>query len=146
MDKTGVEGGLIDLGGNQRLVGKAASGIPCGSGQSRSRHPGQRSIATLTTEPKAVVTTGIFERHSEIAGKEYHHLIDPNTGYPVESNMASITVIADNGLIGDVLSSVGFYAGVPAGYDAIEAEGQEAILSPKTPAFIKLADYAKRLR
>ncbi|RXT18861.1 hypothetical protein BVJ53_13280 [Lacticaseibacillus chiayiensis] len=131
-DKTGVEGGLIDLGGNQRLVGKAASGIPLWQWPiADPRYPEKHSIATLTTEPKAVVTTGVFERYSKIAGKEYHHLIDPNRGYPVESNMASITVVADNGLLGDVLSSIGFYAGIPAGYDAIEAEGQEAIFVTK---------------
>ncbi|MEY4715843.1 FAD:protein FMN transferase [Lacticaseibacillus paracasei] len=131
-DKTGVEGGLIDLGGNQRLVGNAASGVPLWQWPiTDPRTPGKRSIATLTTTPKAVVTTGIYERHSEINGKEYHHLIDPNTGYPVESDMASITVVADSGLIGDVLSSIGFYAGIPAGYDAVEAEGEEAIFVTK---------------
>lgn len=77
------------------------------------------------------MTTGIYERHSAINGKEYHHLLDPNTGYPVESDMASITVVADSGLIGDVLSSIGFYAGIPAGYDAVETEGEEAIFVTK---------------
>lgn len=131
-EQRGVTGGLIDLAGNQLLFGNSEQGVPLWQVPiTDPREPGNPPIATLTTSPKAVVTTGIYFRHFDRRGHVYHHLLDPQTGSPVDSDMASITVVADSAEKADVLSSVGFYAGIPAGFDVIEDEAAEAIFITK---------------
>lgn len=44
------------------------------------------------------MTSGIYERRLKIADKEYHHIFDKETGYPIETDMASLTIIADASL------------------------------------------------
>lgn len=130
--RQGVLGGRIDLAGNQVLVGQSESGVPLWQiGIVDPRAPQNPPIATLTTTPKALVTTGIYFRHFDSRGHVYHHLLDPQTGSPVDSAMASITVVADSAEKADVLSSIGFYAGLPEGLHLIETEGAEAVFITK---------------
>lgn len=130
--KHGVTGGRIDLAGNQVLVGQSPTGVPLWQvGIPDPRGAKNPPIATLTTTPKALVTTGIYFRHFDRHGHVYHHLLDPQTGSPVESDMASITVVADSAETADVLSSIGFYAGLPAGLTLMESEGAEAVFITK---------------
>ncbi|MFD1432809.1 FAD:protein FMN transferase [Lacticaseibacillus yichunensis] len=130
--KEGVTGGRINLAGNEVLFRNSASNIPLWQEPiADPRDPDALPIATLTTAPNAVVTTGIFFRHFDKNGQMYHHLLDPKTGRPVDSDMASITVVADSAETADVLSSVGFYQGLPGGLDFIENEGAEAIFITK---------------
>ncbi|WP_262315477.1 FAD:protein FMN transferase [Lacticaseibacillus parakribbianus] len=142
----GVTGGRIDLAGNCRLVGNSAAGVPLWQIPiTDPREPNRPAIATLTTAPKAVVTTGIYFRHFDQDGHVYHHLIDPKTGAPVESSMASITVVADTAEQADVLSSIGFYAGLPKGYDEIEDNGAEALFITKDTQLYKTAGLRETL-
>lgn len=144
--KLGVTGGRIDLAGNTLLFGNSEAGYPLWQVPiSDPRDDHKPALATLTTEPKAVVTTGIFYRQFAANGRVYHHLLDPVTGYPVESPMASITVIADSALSADVLSSIGFYAGVPAGYDLIEDEGADAVFITKETQVYKTSRLRETL-
>ncbi|MFD1440331.1 FAD:protein FMN transferase [Lacticaseibacillus hegangensis] len=130
--RRGVTGGRIDLAGNQVLIGNSEGGVPLWQvGLPDPRDPKNPPIATLTTAPKALVTTGIYFRHFDRRGHIYHHLLDPQTGSPVESDMASITVVADSAEKADVLSSIGFYAGLPEGLTLMENEGAEAVFITK---------------
>ena len=59
----------------------------------------------LLLNDKSIVTSGIYERKLETDKKIYHHILDPKTGYPIESDMASISVISDNSLDGEIWTS-----------------------------------------
>ncbi|WP_225048929.1 FAD:protein FMN transferase [Lacticaseibacillus kribbianus] len=145
-EQEGVTGGRIDLAGNCRLVGNSDAGVPLWQVPiTDPREPNRPAIATLTTAPCAVVTTGIYFRHFDQNGHVYHHLIDPTTGAPVESSMASITVVADTAEKADVLSSIGFYAGLPQGYDEIEDNGAEAVFITKDTQLYKTAGLRETL-
>lgn len=127
-----VTGGVIDLAGNTMLVGNSEAGrplwqVPIADPRQNHRPP----LATLTTQPHAIVSSGIYRRRFSSNGRWYHHLLDPRSGEPVESNLASITVIAESALQADVLSSIGFYAGVSAGVAYIEKQHAQAIFITK---------------
>ena len=51
---------------------------------------------------QSVVTSGIYERSLTEAGRVYHHLLDPTTGYPLETEMASLTIISDASVDGEI--------------------------------------------
>ena len=54
-------------------------------------------LGLLKCKDKTVVTSGTYERYFEIDGKRYHHVLDTNTGYPTETDLIAVTVIAEKG-------------------------------------------------
>jgi thiamine biosynthesis lipoprotein len=124
----GVERAIINLGGNIVVLGSKPGGIPWSIGiqnpfDSRGRHIGIVSVVDNT-----VVTSGIYERFFIHEGKRYHHILDPETGYPVENELASVSIIARNSMDADALSTSLFVLGVEKGMTLIEQiDGTEAI-------------------
>ena len=49
-------------------------------------------MALLPIQDESIVTSGVYERVLEVDGKKYHHILDPNTGYPAETDVASLTI------------------------------------------------------
>lgn len=68
-------------------------------------------IATLSLSDETVSTSGGYERFFEADGKTYSHILNPDTGYPVQSDLASVTVICKDALTGDFLSTAAYIMG-----------------------------------
>ena len=76
---------------------------------------------------KGLVTSGSTRKYVERDGKRYSHCIDPKTGYPVEHQVLSVTVMADNSVWADALASIGMVMGMKHSLPLIEAmDGVEA--------------------
>lgn len=125
----GVTSAIIDLGGNILTVGGKSSdtgfniGIKKPFSQSSSEY-----AATIEVSDKSVVTSGIYERYFEKDGKIYHHILDTKTGYPVENNLYSVTIISNTSEEGDALSTGIFAMGLDAGKQLINSlENVEAV-------------------
>lgn len=77
-------------------------------------------LGIVTIGQKSVVTSGIYERYLEQDGKQYHHILNPFTGYPVENELASVSILSDHSVDGDGLSTVVFSMGLEEGFDFVE--------------------------
>lgn len=132
LHEQGVKRGIINLGGNIIVMGNKPESQPWKIGvqnpfDSRGNHIGIAEVAD-----KTIVTSGIYERFFYAEGKRYHHILDPKTGYPVENDLASVTIISDLSIDADALSTSLFILGVEEGLKLIETiENSEALFVTK---------------
>lgn len=68
-------------------------------------------MGTLDIHSGFVSTSGLYEKYFEQDGKLYHHILDPGTGYPVDNDLVSVTVVCDSGALSDMLSTACFVLG-----------------------------------
>ena len=93
----GIESGKISLGGNVFVLGTKPDGSDWRVGIKDPRNESGLA-AILSLRDAYAITSGGYERYFEENGKTYHHIIDPSTGYPADSGLLSVTVVAaDNG-------------------------------------------------
>jgi thiamine biosynthesis lipoprotein len=96
-----VKAAVIDLGGNVLLVGKKKDGSPWRIGVQDPDQPRNEYLGIVAGPEMTVVTSGDYERYFELDGKRYHHILDTTTGYPVDKDLRSVTVIAPSSIEGD---------------------------------------------
>ncbi|MFS9545435.1 FAD:protein FMN transferase, partial [Klebsiella pneumoniae] len=73
----------------------------------------------LTVNGQSVVTSGTYERYFEQDGKRWHHILDPRSGYPLDNELDSVTVISADSLDGDIWTTLLFGLGVEKGCAAL---------------------------
>jgi len=122
----GIKKALINAGGNIYAIGEKDKNIPWMIGIQDPRNP-DKIIGILKLKDQVAVTSGDYQRYFEVDGKRYHHILDPRTGKPA-SNMMSVTVVADNSALADILSTSFFVMGVEQSLAYIaEHPGVEAV-------------------
>lgn len=111
--RMGVEHALINLGGNVLAIGAPLyGGNRWAIGLKKPFGSADASIGIIEVIGKSVVTSGIYERYFEVDGKIYHHILDPKTGYPLDNEILSVTVISDNSIDGDIYTTLLYGMGV----------------------------------
>lgn len=109
--KNNVDAGLVSIGGNIMTYGKKTDGSQFVMGIRDPNGSATDILGKLKSEDTVIATTGGYERYFEENGKVYHHILDPQTGYPVESDLISVTVISKDGGLADFLSTALFIQG-----------------------------------
>ena len=109
----GVVHGIVDLGGDLAVVGAHADGSPWLAGIKAPRDT-RRAFAQIELHGGGLATSGDYERSFVVDGRRYSHIIDPVSGYPVES-FASVSVVADSCLVAGAASTLGMLLGLQAG-------------------------------
>lgn len=108
--KEGVQSGLVDLGGNVLTIGensKHEDGYWRVGIQKPSPVRGAL-VGAILVKDKSVVTSGIYERSLKVNGKDYHHIFDSKTGYPIENELTSITIVSNNSIDGELWTTMAF--------------------------------------
>ncbi len=101
----GVESAVINLGGNVQTIGSKPDGTPWNVGIQKPFSPSGETLTVVEAVDESVVCTGVYERYFEKDGVRYHHVLDPKTGYPVETDLDQITVICEESAMADVLAT-----------------------------------------
>ena len=92
----GVQSGIIDLGGNILTIGENPTfQRPWRIGIQNPALDRGEHVAVIEVSDASVVTSGIYERQLVVDGKTYHHIFDRTTGYPMETELVSITIVAE---------------------------------------------------
>lgn len=118
-----ISSAVVSVGGSVLLYGKGSFNV----GVRDPWGEAGRSVMTVRLGAGCVSTSGSYERCFEQGGKRYHHILDPDTGLPVENGLVSVTVISDSGLLSDALSTACFVLGAEGGAKLAAKYGCEAI-------------------
>lgn len=119
--ENGVKSALLNLGGNVQALGSKPNGSPWTVAVADPLNGGY--LGTLEVSDRAVVTSGGYERRFELDGATYHHIIDPSDGRPAASGLVSVTVVAEDGVLCDALSTAFFVMGLDRASEYWRAHG-----------------------
>lgn len=120
LKQEGVNRAIIDLGGNIYALGSKSSDSNWKIGIQNPFNDRGEVVGGIEVSDKTVVTSGIYERFIEENGVKYHHILNPKTGYPYETDIAGVSIIADESIDADALSTLTFTKGVEEGLRFIE--------------------------
>ncbi len=146
----GIEKAILNLGGNIVAIGEKDHGTPFRVGLQHPFDSRNEYFGIASVSDKTVVTSGIYERNFEQDGVLYHHILDTQSGYPVDNGVVSVSVIAESSIDADALSTVLFVLGTEKGItlcDSLEGvdciyvtDDWEVILSEGAGEMFKLSD------
>ena len=101
----GYEDWLIEIGGEILASGKSPMGRPWTVGIQTPDASDDETISRFPLQNAALATSGTYRQRFSHTGKEYSHLIDPRTGFPVESSLVSVSVVAPSCLLADAYAT-----------------------------------------
>jgi len=122
LKEKGVTSAMINLGGNICVIGSKPDGSPFTIGIEKPYSDRKDIQARTDLSDGTIVTCGIYERFFEKDGIKYHHILDPDTGYPVDTDLLSVSVRSGPGHSADcdALSTVCLLLGYEKASELIE--------------------------
>lgn len=129
MQKLGFDHALLSLGGNVRAIGaKNDKGEPFATGIENPFGTEENPfVCVVNLKDMSLVTSGNYERYYTVNGKQYHHLIDPDTLFPAEY-FTSITILCKDSGLADGLTTAVYNMPFEQGLQFIESmQGVEAL-------------------
>lgn len=126
LEAAGIETAFVNLGGNIVLLGEKPDGSPWRIGVQDPRSDRGELMGLVVADTDyydnrlSISTSGDYERYFEENGERYHHIISPFTGYSVDNGIASTTIVANDAVMADALSTGVFVLGLEAGLELAE--------------------------
>ncbi len=129
-ESMGINSAIIAVGGS---IGTLGENPVNGKWNIAIRDPygSQNAMASLSIEEGFVSTSGTYEKTFEYEGKSYHHILNPKTGYPSDSDIISVTVVCDSGALSDALSTACLVLGYEESLAVLEDFNAQAVFVTK---------------
>ena len=126
-----ISSALIDLGGNIYAYGykNPKEKTPWKIGIKNPLNPTGSPIEIIQCENSSIVTSGVYERFFEYDGEVYHHLLSAKTGFPENNGLLSVSIICNNSMLCDALSTACFILGSEKGIELIKKINEENQIS-----------------
>ena len=138
--------GIISLGGNVYTIGRKPDGSRFSVGIT-DPWASYTYKGVIYTESCTVVTSGTYERGFDFGGVRYHHILDPKTGWPAQSDLVSATFVMDSSMTADALATACIVIGSEKALALASELGLDALLIKKdgtilfTQGFEEKYDY-----
>ena len=113
----GVSGALISLGGDVVAVGNRHDGNPWRIALRDPFGSEGEWLGILEITGASVMSSGTYERRFELDGVRYHHILDSTTGMPVVTDVVSATVIVEDAMLGEGLSTAAVLLGSEGAFE-----------------------------
>ena len=120
LESEGIDGYVINVGGNVRTIGSRGDGRVWQTGIENPSDDGEAYLALLGLRGEALVTSGSYQRYYTVDGKDYHHIIDPETLMPSE-RYVSVSVVSKSSAEADALSTALFCMDIEDGKRILES-------------------------
>lgn len=118
----GCKNASLSLGGNVYVMGDSYDGDEWNVGVQDPNGAANDVIASIPACDASLVTSGLYERSFVEDGVLYYHILDPKTGFPVETDLASASIKSDSSTDGDAYSTILFLLGHDAAMDLINSD------------------------
>lgn len=120
--EAGCESAMLSLGGNVYVLGESFRGDDWSVGVQDPNGAANDVIASIPAHDKSLVTSGLYERSFTVDDVLYYHILDPRTGYPVKTDLASASIVSDSSTDGDAYSTMLFLMGRDKALDFLNAD------------------------
>lgn len=128
LKNNGIKSAYMSLGGNVYCLGLKKDNSKWRVGIVNPTAPNDTNslLGIVSVRDRAVVTSGGYERYleDEKTGKKYHHILDPSTGYPADNDLISVTIVSENGIMADCLSTACYVMGLEKSIEYWNKYGQ----------------------
>ncbi len=115
---------LLNLGGNTYAMGTKEGGEQWRIGIQNPTRADGSLLATMNLENKSAVTSGLYERSFTKDDTFYHHILDPQTGMPVNSGVLGVSIVGESSFLCDMVSTTVFLLGASAGLAFLEEKNE----------------------
>jgi thiamine biosynthesis lipoprotein len=130
LDTGNLKGAVVAVGGSVMVYGSKTDGSDFRVGIRNPKGAIDEMTGYLSFPGGSnicISTSGNYEKYFVVDGVRYHHILDRTTGYPAKSGLASVTVVCENGLYSDALSTACFVLGYEASLPLLEKYNAEAV-------------------
>lgn len=135
-EQKGVSDAIINLGGNVYVIGnrynKVGVASPFGSGV----------CGVIKMSNASAVTSGVYQRCFEKNGTLYHHILDTSTGYSLNTDLLSVTVVGESSLLCDILSTACMVSGVDGARKLLEEANLGGVLIPREGSILTVGNIS----
>lgn len=138
--ENGIKHAMLNLGGNVIVIGDKPDKSPWRVGIRDPEGDEQSYMAAVEAIDSTIVTSGIYERGFTLDNVRYHHLLNPKTGWPMQNNIASMTIKTESSMLADALSTACFVLGVENSAKLIEHYQVGAVFITRDRQVIKSGD------
>lgn len=143
LSAAGVENALLNLGGTIVAMGTRPDGSPWRVGIQDPTKATGATAASFSATDVAVVTSGVNERFCIADGVRYHHVLDPRTCRPAETDLLSTTIVSTSAIDADGLATATLVMGLKAAVELVRRAGVDAVFVTGTGDVLATFDLSQ---